>query len=268
MMNQTDSRLSPSFHQIFLALTLLGVPLNAQEQASTNHSNTVEFCQSEAEKVHNDFKNALKKIQAIPSLLDTGEAEKVFYEFQKACSAIKSETEQKLEIVNKEIDRIKNTELPEKDKNALTSALSENIHKLQRIKESLNKSIAYSSQSKPEEWKKIYANWLGVSGPDKAKQRISSEIDSFFKELPDIAKPSSISSNIQGVGGYFSSRFQDFVVLPRWAWISLVSVVLIGTTLCIITRSDMIIGGTVVLTGLILVFWLINLLWRAVLALF
>jgi hypothetical protein len=262
------SRLFLAVSQTLLTLALLVAPLHAQDQTSANHSNTVEFCQSQAEKVHDDFKNALKKIQANPSLLDTGEAEKAFYEFQKACTSIKNDAGQRLEIINKEVDRIKNTDLSEKDKNALAGALSGNIQKLERIRESLNKSIVYSTQSKPAEWKKIYANWLGVSGVDKAKERISTEIDSFFKELPDIAKPSSISSNIQGVGGYFSSSFQDFEILPRWVWVSLLSVVVIGTIASLLARSETLGGITFFLAGFVLFMWLLNLIWRAVTALF
>ena len=257
-----------SVSQTLLTLALLLAPLHAQDQTSANHSNTVEFCQSQAEKVHDDFKNALKKIQANSSLLDTGEAEKAFYEFQKACTSIKNDAGQRLEIINKEVDRIKNTDLSEKDKNALAGALSGNIQKLERIRVSLNKSIVYSTQSKPAEWKKIYANWLGVSGVEKAKERISTEIDSFLKELPDIAKPSSISSNIQGVGGYFSSRFQDFEILPRWVWVSLLSVVVIGATISLLARSVNLGTITFLLACFVLVLWLSDLIWRVVSALF
>ena len=262
------SRLFLAVSQTLLTLALLVAPLHAQDQTSANHSNTVEFCQSQAEKVHDDFKNALKKIQANPSLLDAGEAEKVFYEFQKNCTSIKNDVDQRLEIINKEIDRIKKTDLPGKDKNALTGTLSDNIQNLERLRGSLNKSIVYSTQSKPAEWKKIYANWVGVSGVDKAKERISTEIDSFFKELPDIAKPSSISSNIQGVGGYFSSSFQDFEILPRWVWVSLLSVVVIGTIASLLARSETLGGITFFLAGFVLFMWLLNLIWRAVTALF
>jgi hypothetical protein len=268
MMTPYSSRLFLAVSQTLLAFALLLVPLHAQVQTSANHSNAVEFCQSQAEKVQEDFKNTLNKIQANPSLLDTGEAEKAFYEFQKGCTAIKNDADQRLEIINKEVDRIKNTDLPEKDKNALVGALSGNIQNLERIRESLNKSIVYSTESKPAEWKKIYANWLGVSGPEKAKERISTEIDSFFKELPDIAKPSSISSNIQGVGGYFSSRFQDFVILPRWVWVSLLSVVVIGTIASLLARSETLGTITFLLAAFVLVLWLLNLIWRAVAALF
>ena len=258
MMTQACSRFFPFVLQPLLVLALLVAPLRAQDQTSTNHFDTVESCQSQAEKVLEDFKNALKRIQSNPSLLDAGEAEKVFYEFQKDCTSIKSDVDQRMEIINKEIDRIKNTDLPGKDKNALTGTLSDNIQKLERIRESSNKSIVYSTQSKPAEWKKIYANWVGVSGAEKAKERISEEIDAFSKGLPGIGK----------VGGYFSSRFQDFEILPEWAWVSLLSVVVIGTIASLLARSETLGGITLFLSVFVLLLWLFNLIRRAVSALF
>jgi len=255
IMTQACSRFFPVVLQALLVWALLVVPLRAQDQTSTNHSDTVESCQFQAEKVLQDFINALKRIQSNPSLLDAGEAEKVFYEFQKDCTSIKNDADQMLEIINKEVDRIKNSDLPGKDKNALTGTLSDNIQKLERLRGSLNKSIVYSTQSKPAEWKKIYANWVGVSGAEKAKERISEEIDAFSKGLPGIGK----------VGGYFSSRFHDFEILPEWVWVSLLSVVVIGM---FISKEDARVSIIGFLAVFVVILWLVNLIWRVVTALF
>lgn len=250
-------RFFPAASQILLVLALCAGPLIAQNQSTGNHLNAVQLHQSQAAKAREKFINALQKIKANASSLESIDPEKAFLEYQKDCSTIKDHIEQRLDIIQGEYERIVNSDLPKEDKKELSSKLSENIQKLSRIKKSLENSMEYISSIKPAEWKRIHSNWSAVSGLEKANERISSEIDAFLEELPEISEKS-----------YLATKYSGFEVFPGWFWKSLFGLLFLGLIIAAMAKSRNILIAVIALSGILVLAWWVNLVWRAILALF
>jgi len=188
------------------------------------------------------------------------EIETAFVNYSRNCSEKLNELEQLNEILYRNIRQIKDSDLPVKDKKELKTQLETSMQKISRLKMGLKSSIKYCSGTQPQQWKKIHASWRLVNGNEKANERISSEIDTFIKDLP-IVSATIPSTSAEGA---VLSRFKDFEILPNWVCIALGIVVVVA----LIVRGKY--GGWIFVIGssFVLAAWIFNLLKRAIDVLF
>lgn len=282
---------------LFIFLGILGFPsLLAQDSSAES----VAILQDQAAKIQNDYLTALRRVESDPNLLAQGSVEAATQVYVSRTGDLQKKVAAQIQYLGEKQQKVSEGPLPEADKKELVSTLQKQIAPLRKLDEKLTAAFsaasAISTTAGTAPWKAIYDSFCSVSGSEKAGQRLKQEIDAYMAELPDFppvtlpvkrsVTPSSVAVSVPEISGDATSpktapfqsdakpeptpkpgKFDGFRIFPHWFW----NWVFFGVILAIVAvkaNNDFFTGLLFVIGLIIGGYWILDLVWRAVKALF
>lgn len=269
-------------------------------QAQDSSAEAVTVLQDRAASIHSDYLTALRRVQSDPALLAQGAVETATQDYVSRTGELEKKVATQIQYLGEKQQKVSEGPLSDADKRELLSALQKQIEPLHKLDEKLNTAsttaTAVSTTAGTASWKTIHDSFSSVSGSEKAGQRLKQEINAYMAKLPDfpaVTPPrktsvtaSSIESSLPAKTLVTSSptsspiqlganpeptpkpgKFDGFRIFPHWFW----NWVFFGVVLAIIAAkvdSDFFTGLLFVIGLIVGGYWLLDLVWRVVKALF
>jgi hypothetical protein len=268
--------------------------VSAAYSSAQSTADSVGQLQDAAGVVQQEYLVLLEKVKVDPSMLGPGAVETASQAYISSLGDLDKRVVAQIAVLQGKIAGIEGGSLQAGDKKELIAALEKQIAPLQKLHEQLKKGELVASKVSTTEgtagWKTLYENFASISGEEKARERLSREIDDYKSSLPDItisiainpkknsppqpafsptisATSSPTPSASTDVPAVKPGKFAKFRIFP--GWFCSILVIEIGLFFVADKINSSILTIFVVVVGSVAGgYWFLNLIWRAIVTLF